>query len=203
MSAVILFEGATDEPILERLLEDAGLDIAARINGRGKATIDRQLKRYNDAAKRQPFVVVRDLDVDAACAPAYLETTKMTPSRWMCFRIAVRELEAWLLADAEAVARFLRVKPGLVPLDPDAELDPTQTIVQLARASVKSAIRDAIVPEQGAGTTVGPGYEATIIDFARNHWKLNRAARRSRSLRGARAAIRDLAGRWNAHSAGS
>jgi hypothetical protein len=37
------------------------------------------------------------------------------PAQLMCFRVAVRELESWLLADAEALAAFSRHPQDLDP----------------------------------------------------------------------------------------
>ena len=80
---------------------------------------------------------------------------------------------------------------------PDKEVDPTRTIVQLARGSRSSEVRRAFVPEPGSSAQVGVLYEAKIIEFAIEHWNLKRAARRSRSLRRARERLCALAGEWD------
>jgi len=118
----------------------------------------------------------------------------------MVFRLAVREVEAWLLADAHALSRFLRIPEGRVPADPDAEKDPTLTLVNLARQSTSPRIRQAIVPARGDRVQVGKLYEATIIEFAENHWSLERASQRSRSLARARTALEALAKRWGRYA---
>ena len=40
------------------------------------------------------------------------------PSALMCFRIAVRELEAWLLADWDTLAEYLMVSRDLFTVRP-------------------------------------------------------------------------------------
>ena len=73
-------------------------------------------------------LVVRDLNSDAICAAQFLKG-KPSPSKWMCCRIAVRELESWLLADRVGFADFFDAPIALLPEEPDKETDPTQTLV--------------------------------------------------------------------------
>jgi hypothetical protein len=144
--------------------------------------------------------VVRDLDHDAPCAGTFVAAAGITPSVWMCFRVAVRELEAWLLADAQGIAHFLAVPASAVPIDPDAEEDPTKTLVELARRSRRKTIQRALVPKPGTSTAVGPLYEAKIIEFGQQHWSLERACERSGSLRSTRQRLGELAARWMAYT---
>lgn len=196
MSLVIVVEGDTDLPVVRKLAADAKLPIDLEIDAAGKGNIDRQISGWNDAALGGPWFVLRDLDSDAACAPAWIAKRKLKPATWMCFRLAVRELEAWLLADARGISEFLDVEERWVPANPDAERDPTQSLVALARRAGRGDRRRRLVPEQGSGTVVGKLYEDTIIEFATHHWDLGRACKRSDSLRRARAALRALGQRW-------
>jgi hypothetical protein len=196
MSLMVVVEGDTDIPVVRALAKDAGLEIASVLDMQGKSQIDRQLIGFNNAAKGSPWLVLRDLDEDASCAPDFLASTKLRASNWMLFRLAVREVEAWLLADTSAIAEFFHVAEGEVPLDPDLEKDPTVSLVNLARRSTRSAIRKAMVPAEGADAQVGRLYEATLIEFATEHWSLARACKRSDSLKRARAALRKMGARW-------
>jgi hypothetical protein len=199
MSIMVAFEGDTDLPVIRRLLEDAGLPLGLPIDCGGKARLDAELKGYNGAAQGSPWFVLRDLDDDAPCAGKFLAGLRFKPSRWMCFRLAVRELEAWLLADKEAVSRFFRVDERHIPNHPDLETDPTASLVALARKSTSSTVRKAMVPAPNMGVQVGPLYEATLIEFGEKAWHLDRACQRSPSLKRARDALRALASRWRAH----
>jgi hypothetical protein len=93
----------------------------------------------------------------------------------MCFRIAVREAEAWLMADRAAFADALGVSLVRIPDQPESLADPKLTIVNLARRSRKRAVQVGLVPEQGAGISIGPEYAAWMIDFAQNQWDPSRA----------------------------
>lgn len=193
----VVVEGDTDLPIVRKLVRDAGFRIWPEIDCGGKGDIDKHLKGYNNAAKGSPWLVVRDLDHDAPCAGEFLKDRGFAPSRWMCFRIAVREIEAWLLADAEGMARFLGVSESIIPKNPESEADPTISLVNLARKSKRRALRKALVPVVGSHTPVGPLYEAKIIEFGEKTWDLDRAASRSASLRRARECLQSLSVRWS------
>jgi len=49
--------------------------------------------------------------------------------------VAVREVEAWLLADGTNFSRFLRVQEGALPKDVEAIKDPKACLIGLARKS--------------------------------------------------------------------
>jgi len=202
LSLAVVVEGDTDLPVARHLAHDAGLTVHLALDQGGKDALDRELPAFNRAARGSPWLVLRDLDHDAGCAPAFLRERRFRPEPWMCFRLAVREMEAWLMADRRALARFLGIVASRIPADPDAEPDPTGTLVALARSARSRRIREAMVPRAGIAARVGILYESTIIEFAREHWSLERASGASASLRRARAALHALAGRWQAHVAG-
>lgn len=198
----VVFEGDTDLPVVRKLARDARLTITLELDCSGKSQLDLDLDGFNSAAKGSPWFVLRDLDEDADCAPTFLAGLGFEPSRFCCFRLAVRELESWLLADSVGIARFLEIPESLVPLDPDSEPDPTRTLVRLAQRSPRSSVRRAMAPAPGSRSVVGPLYETWIIEFGSRHWNLHRAAKRSESLRKARRALRNLGKEWRNHLRG-
>lgn len=159
----------------------------------GKAGIDKRLGGYNNAAKYGHWFVLRDLDVDAPCAPELLAKLLPSPSPCMCFRVAVRAVESWLLADATAIAKFLKVPRHRVQGSPDDLQNPKAALVRLASYSGSRSIRAAVVPEQGTTAPVGPGYLATIVEYARSMWDPAAAATASPSLASCIAALRRCA----------
>jgi hypothetical protein len=112
----------------------------------------------------------------------------------MCFRIAVRSVEAWLLADREGLARFLGVPPVRIPADPDQLPRPKETLVQLATRSLRRVIRQDVVPRPGRGRPVGPAYSSQLIDFIESSWCPGLAAGFSDSLRRCQKRITELVG---------
>ncbi len=107
--------------------------------------------------------------------------------------IAVRAVEAWLLADRERIANLLAVSQAKIPLRPEELEDPKQTLVDLARRSRRRTVRDGLVPTKTSGRQVGRDYNELLTDFVVNKWRPSDAARRSDSLRRALACLRTLA----------
>ena len=144
-----------------------------------------------------PWLAVVDLDQDEDCAPDFIHDVLPSPARGMQLRVAVRAIEAWLLADVERLAAFLRIPRARVPLNPDLEPDPKSALIALARRSRNRAMRADIVPRQGSGARVGPGYTGRMIEFVRgaaHPWRPEAAVQRSDSLRRCVMALRSLRG---------
>jgi hypothetical protein len=182
----IAVEGVTDETVVTRILQHIGLTPGLVRGRRGKADLLKLLPNYNQAASFANWLVVIDLDQDADCAPIYQQTILPNPSRGMMLRVAVREIEAWLLADREHLAAFLGIAVENVPANPDAEIDPKNTLISLARRCRKTALREDIVPREGSGAKVGPGYVSRILEFilqSEHRWRPEVAAEHSDSLR--------------------
>lgn len=182
----VLVEGITDEVIVRRLFEYTGLTCGVVYGKSGKAVLLERLPNYNQAARFAPWLAVVDLDQDAECAPPFVHSVLPNPTVGMQFRVAVRAIEAWLLADAERLAVFLGIPVARIPSNPDAEPDPKRVLITLARRSRRRAIREDIVPREGSGGRVGPGYPGRLIEFvtATEHlWRPEVAMQRSDSLR--------------------
>ncbi len=192
MIAVIV-EGGTDVPYVRKLCAHAGVAIIEPLVIRGgKTSIDRDLSKWANAAKHSPYVILRDLDQDAACAPDWLSTNlPKGAGRWLVVRLAVRAVEAWFLADAQTAASCLHVDVSKLPDHPDAVEDPKATVVELARKSSNETIRRRVAPGPKDSRRVGSQYEQRLIEWSEG-WRVEAAMRRSPSLRRAHAAIRRL-----------
>lgn len=179
----MLVEGATDEPVARRLLEHVGL-VAGNVYGsHGKGLLLKRLPAYNQAARFSPWFVMVDLDNDATCVSDALRIWLPNPEASMRLRVAVRSVEAWLMADRERLAAFLHVAPSRLPHDPDREINPKQTLVNIARASTDGNVRRDFVPRQEGGARVGPLYANRLNEFTMKYWQPEAAAKRSESLR--------------------
>lgn len=187
-------EGPTDAAIVTRIVQLAGLQVGTIYPQGGKHHLDRRLAGYNNAAKFGPWLVVRDLNGDAPCAPALVDRILPAPGRFMILRIAVRAAEAWLLADREGIARFLAIASERIAVSPEDLVDPKRELVNLARGSRRRSIRDDMVPQEGTTGRVGPGYPGRIMEFARDSWRPEVAAQQSPSLARCIAAL----ARWTA-----
>lgn len=189
-------EGDLDEAVLRRLVEEEGA-ILNRLYGRkGKQHLKQRLMGYNNAAHRSLWVVLMDLDRDFDCAPPLREECLPNPARYMCFRIAVRMIETWLLADSRSLAQFLSVAVSKVPSSPEILDDPKHSMVRLAGHSRRREIREGMVPRPGSGRKVGPLYTSQLTEFVRTRWNPEVAAQKSDSLRRCRERIREFVESW-------
>lgn len=179
-------EGDVDEAVLRQVTKHVGLSLGVVHGREGKQRLLQRLGGYNNAARFAPWVVLVDLDDDCSCAPPCVQGWMPTPSPLMCFRVVVRAVEAWLLADRERIADMLGVTLRLVPDNPDNIAHPKTELVNLAKRSRSRSIREEIVPRERSERSVGPLYVGRLMQFAEDEatgWRPDRAAARSDSLR--------------------
>lgn len=178
----IACEGFLDRVVLEKLLADHGIAVGPVYDKGGKAQLDRKLPGYTNAARFGPWIIHRDLNGDAACAPELATRLIPHPPAGLCFIVSVRQTEAWLLADGKAIASYLDVSAERLPDNPESLTDPKGTLIDLVRHSQSPAIRRDMVPVPGSRRAVGVGYTARMQAFILSGWSANRASRRSASL---------------------
>jgi len=178
-------EGLVDEAVVRRIIQEVGGYTGPVYGKNGKASLSHKIKGYNQAAMYRPWLVIVDLNHEVDCAPLLRATWLPDPAAYMCFRVAVRTVEAWLLADYERLSEFMNVDAGRIPKDPEKLADPKKTLVELARHSRSSVMREDMVPRSGSGRLVGPAYTSRLIEFVTNveeGWRPPVAAECSRSL---------------------
>ena len=176
-------EGIVDEAVVKRLIHFVGGIPGSVFGKNGKSQLRMKIVGYNKAAHRSPWLVLVDLDHDDGCAPLLCTKWLPQPASNMCFRIAVHEVEAWLLADRVRIARFLGVSQSIVPRDPEAIDDPKEVVVNLAKESRWRTIREDMLPREGSGRAVGPAYTSRMIEFVHRDWSPKTAMNASDSLR--------------------
>jgi hypothetical protein len=187
-------EGLLDQAVAQRLIEEAGATPGPIYGRHGKGHLQTKIRGYNSAARFAPWLVLVDLDCDK-CAPALRTSWLANESPLMCFRVAVREVEAWLLADRLNLARFLRVRLSMIPTNPEGLQNPKGAMVALANASRKKDIQKDMVPRPGSRRTEGPAYTSRLTEFVMDSdsgWDPNAAAALSPSLAGCLVRLREL-----------
>jgi hypothetical protein len=160
-------------------------------NGFGK--IKKNIMAYNKAAKYGYYFVITDLD-NEGCAPSLIE--KWLPANrndQLLLRVAVHEIESWLLADRESFSSFFAISREIIPARPDTLADPKQTVISLAKKSRKRSIRNAFVPIDDHAS-IGPGYNLEFRNYIQNHWNIAVARKHSPSLEKAMIALSKIAG---------
>ena len=188
-------EGLLDEAVICRLITYVGCAPGTVYVKNGKGALRQKLAAYNRAAQNSPWVILVDLDNDYVCAPALRRAWLPNPAPR--FRVAVREVEAWLMADSETLANFLDVSQSKIPANPEAVSDAKLAMVNLARTSRRRDIQEDMPPRPGSGRAVGPAYTSRLIEYTNWHWRPGVAAQRADSLRRALDCLRQLCGRDN------
>ncbi|MEK7277719.1 MAG: hypothetical protein AAB427_10250 [Chloroflexota bacterium] len=178
-------EGTLDEKVLRRLLEQIAPDnlqlTVCYVQG-GRDRLRQNVPRFNIAARFKPFVILADLEREP-CAPTVIKSWLPADAHPnLAFRIVVRKVESWLLADRRACASFLGVSETLLPRQPDDEPDPKLTLVNLARRSRHRHIREDVVPNADSTSQVGKNFVGQLTRFVLMDWDARRASRQSDSL---------------------
>jgi hypothetical protein len=197
----ILVEDRLSEAVLRRLIAEAPgkLRVGAahpmrktweQQPGGGYGYIKKSLAGFNVRALTQPVIALVDAD-DRCCPPEtiseWLGGASQHPN--LVVRVAVREVEAWLLADRGGIADFLSVKESCLPRDTERIRDPKRYVVRLAARSRRSEVRNDIAPARGTQATTGPYFTRALASFAGSLWDVAAAESQNASLRRARAAL--------------
>lgn len=197
-SLTTVVEGMLDEAVVARLLAVHDLRQTASYPTGGETRLDQKIQAYNAAAQHGIWLVLRDLDSDAACPGELVAQLLPKPAAGMCLQLAVRQVEAWLLADHEALAAFLKLGKVAIEPAPERLVDAKRSLVKLAGRSRSGAVRRGMVPSEGSGRRQGPQYTDIMSDFAARFWSPGRAAARAPSLARMNGYLDRLArtGRW-------
>ncbi len=186
---LVFAEGLLDRLVAVRLLAVMNLQVVGSVTDAGGG--DRfwqRIQGYNKAAAIGVIFALADHDSVSCVGPTLAQRIPKRHSN-LVLRLAVPEIEAWLLSDVEAMSRFLGVSVKKIPTNPDAVDDPKREIVNLARRSARAEIRDALVPDGRGTAAVGSEYTLVMSEFIEFHWRPHIAARRSESLRRAMKAL--------------
>ena len=180
-----IVEGFVDEAVSVRLISETGHILGAIYGKRGSGYIHRKLSAFNQSAQGLQYLALVDLmDTGIDCAPIVVQAWLPHPNAGMIFRVAVREIESWLLADREGIAEFLAIRTSRIPHFPEREDDPKRTLVNLARRSRRRSIREALVPKAGSSAATGRLYVSEMCRFIEAQWDVTRARMNSPSLDG-------------------
>ncbi len=187
-SVILAVEDSLSDVVSTKILKHLGIEIDLRIPNtyQGKSYLQRRANELNRSAAAPPYVLMfTDLDSPQTCAPELIQSWVRAPLNPGFFlRVAVMEIESWIMADRDALAAFLSIPATRIPSTPDDIPQPKEFLVSLARRSNKKSLRDQLVPPRRAvTTTVGPEYNSCLSQFVRDAWNLERAAAASPSLR--------------------
>jgi len=189
MTINLLAEGHLEEFVAVRLLSYCNHNLGTVYGRRGCRYIKENAVKFRHLATSQTgLLILTDFrDAKTKCAAnavhEYLLNKCPNPPKTFFCRFAVNELESWLLADREGIAKFLCISVSRVPLNPEGELYPKATLVNLARISRKKGIREGIAPRPGHRADVGMEYIDRLCYFIMEYWDIDTAEQFSPSFR--------------------
>jgi hypothetical protein len=180
----LAIEDELSEVVLRRVLTylDRGYSVGTAYRRGGYGFLRRTILGWNRAAKGIPFIVLTDLDMYECPKALIAEWLQEPQNASLVFRIAVREIESWLLADSHNFARFLGISQDWIPEDPDCLLDPKAALIKLAQRSRSKEVRDRIVPKAGSTAKQGADYNGQLARFVLTDWNIEASGSRSPSL---------------------
>jgi hypothetical protein len=179
----IVVEDYLSEIVLRKIIRQHGqrITVGGCFGKKGFPFIQSNLAVFNRASELTPHLILTDLD-DRKCAPALIRAWfPFIKNKNLIFRIAVKEVEAWLIADRKSFSKYMGVGERVIPVKVEVIGDPKKFIIDTARRSPKMKLRDSIVPRDGAA--VGPDYNSVMALFANKHWNIDAAIKNSNSLK--------------------
>ena len=177
----VIVEDVLSDTVMRKLLLHVGFQLEPTVRiMRGNDRIRAGMRKFAEASRVFPHIVLTDLD-RLPCPPVLLQqwAIRNIPET-MLFRVAVHEVESWLMADREAFAAYLSIALDKVPFAPDTEIDTKQFLFSIVRRSKRTRLRSEILPTPGSH--IGPLYNEHFCRFAKDCWRINVAAENSPSL---------------------
>lgn len=157
----------------------------------GSGYLKSKVESWRQLAGQQVVLLLTDLD-QIDCPVALRNEwlgTRPVPDR-LLLRIAVREIESWVLADHDAMRKLIGDR-GKLPPAPDELGDPKAFLLNIVRKYAPRDVKQDLLAERGAMASQGLGYNRRLVAWVKSDWSPDRAAARSPSLLRARQALRD------------
>jgi hypothetical protein len=195
MDIFLAVEDALSKAVAEKLLLSSGVEFQIKqcFCKHGYGYLKSNLNKFSNIAKTTPLLLITDLDRED-CAPDLIWRWlgKKKPHKGLLFRVAVRETEAWLLADADGFAAFSGVPVTKIPHEVESLPDPKSTLIELVRRYGKRSLKADIVLQPGICAKVGLAYNPVLCPFVQEIWSPERAEGVANSLARVRSSISKL-----------
>lgn len=190
-----VYEDELTFSVIKRLINEfsSQISIAQEINAHGFGKIKRDILKYNNAAKYKTFLIITDLD-KKECAVSLIKDWfgNTEKEENLIFRVAVKEIDAWILSDKKGISKLLNISPDIIPSEPETIEDPKELLMQIAKKSKNREIREEFPPKDSYAHQ-GPLYNILLTAFVNDEWNLKDAMQHSKSLEKAYNALKRFA----------
>ena len=166
-------EDDLSESLLRRVLEERRAYAVGPVFKRnGFGYLRRNAIAFNSTARVSPVLLLTDLDRQG-CAPGLIREWLPCPRHPdFLFRVAVPEVEAWVLAADRPFASFLGIRRAISYPSPEDLPDPKLELLKLAATSARRDLRDGLVRREATGNLKqGPAYNSTLATFIQDAWE--------------------------------
>ena len=191
----LIFEDELSGAVLKKIIQSTKRPFEIGINYRtgGFGKIKSKIKGFNRSAKGMPYCVLVDLD-ENECPPSLIDDWLDGPKEeQLIFRVAVREVESWLLASIRSFSKYFGLSSDVViPDDVDSIEKPKEFLIDLIRNTRNRQYLNDIVPPKGSTARVGPDYNGRLVEYLDSAWDIDEAKSHSKSLDSAFEAINNF-----------
>lgn len=178
-------EDDLSEGMLRRLLSDrpVAYTIGTVFKKAGFGYLKKNCRAFNNLARTTPTILLTDLD-QRSCAPKLIsEWMENSQHRDFLLRVAVREVEAWVLGGEQSLGHYLTLRKPLRLQNPETLADPKQVVLRLCMQSPRRELREDLVREDPEGKLrQGPAYNSKLVEFIKTVWNAEAAAKACPSL---------------------
>ncbi|MEI6796745.1 MAG: hypothetical protein WCK39_07755 [Methanomassiliicoccales archaeon] len=181
ISIGVVYEDELSLRVIESLARYCGFGIGAKDGPKRRSAILAQSLPYVvKLTEEQPWLVLIDLDYDV-CAPSLLEVNLPQRPPFLIIRVAVREIESWVLADGKNLANFLGVAEKHIRTTPDDLEDAKRALLNIALRSHRKKVV-TLAADTLSGRRDYRQFSSLLADFIETDWDPFKAVLRSPSL---------------------
>jgi hypothetical protein len=177
-------EDSLSEIMLRVLLKQSGRNYAvgAVYGGSGFGYLKKMTPGFNRAARGTPFLLLTDLD-RTECPPRLIEEwLGVAAHPNFLFRVAVREVESWVIAHKKGLARFFGLPVATIPDNPDQLETSERGTNKTGRPIKTSNYSRRHCSSPGSHRSQGAGYNSRLGEFIKYPMACSEAANASPSL---------------------
>ncbi len=149
-NVILAVEDELSEALSMKILRNFDINILFTILGKGNVSLRQKAPELNRSAKGLDIFMLTDLDSPQDCPPGLIRSWIRGPlNPRFIFRVAVMEVESWVMADRMAFSAFLSIPMHRIPSPTDNIFNAKEFLISLARKSQKRRVRQALVPLPG------------------------------------------------------
>ena len=147
---ILAVEDTLSDAVSTKILEYFDLEIVQKIGFKGNSFLKENARNLNRTARGFYNVfLLTDLDSPKNCPPKLIQSWVGAPlNSGFLFRVAVMEIESWIMADRESIAKFLSVPLNRIPHKRRNRKTQRVSRVRLPRGAERENVRHRTAPDK-------------------------------------------------------